>query len=185
MPTSTPWGAAQSSKRFAPGIIFYSTERHGGFHLSPRRNAEVPPYMRADKGWYEEDCDAAIVACTFPQFFTPDDIHGSLDSLRNWQPDQYEQFTGTKLQPGESLKRDEALFAAAHANDYVTVTAWGSWHESVPEGMVGVCATLGGKRRFDGSERYFLVPEAEYYKGNWFQGFVIDPSRHKEVPRLS
>jgi hypothetical protein len=33
--------------------------------------------------------------------------------------------------------------AAEPANDLVTITAWGEHHDKVPEGKVGVCATIG------------------------------------------
>jgi hypothetical protein len=71
----TPWGAAQTSEVIAPGITFYSTASHGGFHLSDERNACVPLRLRQStflqlgmKGWYEEDCDASIILAPFPEY---------------------------------------------------------------------------------------------------------------------
>jgi hypothetical protein len=71
----TPWGPAQTSEVIAPGIVFYSTASHGGFHLSAEQNSRVPLKLRQStflqlgmKGWYEEDCDAAIVLATFPEY---------------------------------------------------------------------------------------------------------------------
>ena len=71
----TPWGPAQTSEVIAPGITFYSTASHGGFHLSDERNARVSLKLRRStflqlgmKGWYEEDCDASIVLATFPEY---------------------------------------------------------------------------------------------------------------------
>lgn len=71
----TPWEPAQTSEGIAPGITFYSTESHGGFHLSDERNACVPLKLRRStflqlgmKGWYEEDCDARIVLATVPEY---------------------------------------------------------------------------------------------------------------------
>ena len=37
MLSSTPWGEPQTRREIAPGICFYSTARHGGYHLSPDR----------------------------------------------------------------------------------------------------------------------------------------------------
>ena len=69
---ATPWGAAETIEQLAPGIAFVSTPSHGGFYLSPSRNACVPYAWRkasfnqqALSGWYEEDCDACMVALWF------------------------------------------------------------------------------------------------------------------------
>jgi hypothetical protein len=35
---TTPWGAPQTTKEIASGIILYTTASHGGFWLSPERN---------------------------------------------------------------------------------------------------------------------------------------------------
>lgn len=74
----TPWGPAQTADEIAPGIIFYSTASHGGYHLSLWRNADVPLAVRKKtfcklgmKGWYEEDCDARIVESVFSECFAP------------------------------------------------------------------------------------------------------------------
>jgi len=74
IPFATPWGAPEEIKQIAPGIIWYETPSHGGFWLSPERNAQVPLRDRQESfcqngmlGWYEEDCDAEIVRRTFPE----------------------------------------------------------------------------------------------------------------------
>lgn len=68
----TPWGIAQVTEHIAPGITWYETHCHGGFHLSPERNALVPQELKEEtwaqlglEGWYEEDCDAEIVREVF------------------------------------------------------------------------------------------------------------------------
>lgn len=68
----TPWGLAQQIYEVAPGITFYGTARHGGFVLSPEVNALVPQEIKENtflgnglRGWYEEDCDAAIIEGLF------------------------------------------------------------------------------------------------------------------------
>ena len=94
---TTPWGPAQDAKQIAPGIVFYSTAGHGGFYLDSERNDLVHDEFKthitfADlrrQGWYEEDCDAAIVIFTFPEFFTPDEYLRAVESLRNWHKDAW------------------------------------------------------------------------------------------------
>ena len=64
-----------------------------------------------------------------------------------------------------------------HQDQLITLCAWGDWHEDVPEGMVGVCAVLGGRtvdESLRAEELYYLVPKDEYTPGF----FVIDPARH-------
>lgn len=76
-PTSTPWGKPDYPypEQIADGIYWYSTPSHGGYWLSPERREQMPPALRAIRpfggreGWYEEDCDWAIVALSFPEHF--------------------------------------------------------------------------------------------------------------------
>jgi hypothetical protein len=179
MATSTPWGASQYSKSYGRGIVFYGTAGHGGFHVSKTLMEKIPDYMRATPysggGWFEEDCDWAIVALIFPDRFKPEDVESAKKTLASTYPDMYEKFFGVELKPGESHAKDERMFLIEHANDYLGRGAWGDWHKSVPAGMVGVCASKPNSRE----EKFFLVPEPEYK--NFKFAFVIDPSKHKEV----
>ncbi len=66
-----------------------------------------------------------------------------------------------------------------HGSELVVVSAFGDWHQDVPNGMVGVVAILGGRTphpNVDQSERYFLVPAEEYASRRVF--FVVNPERH-------
>ena len=99
MPKSieTPWGPAQTSEEIAPGIVRHDTASHGGFYLSPERVAEIPKPLRdftpfAGSNWYEEDCDWAIVALAFPQLFPAEYAPMALATLKQFQPDVFEQF---------------------------------------------------------------------------------------------
>ena len=84
--------------------------------------------------------------------------------------------TGPVLPSHEEI---EDQFYQDHANDWIATTAWGSPHNgTVPEGMVGVIARLGGPRK-KGEERMFLVPQAEYNERSE-HGFIVDPARHGE-----
>jgi hypothetical protein len=106
MSTSTPWGRSDSQQAYAPGITFYSTPSHGGFKLDTERNAKVPDYMQAStinqqgrQGWYEQDCDWAIVAIVFPDAFSDEQREHARQTLRRWKPDAYQQRFG--WEPGE------------------------------------------------------------------------------------
>jgi hypothetical protein len=95
----TPWGPAQTTKEYAPGIVFYSTASHGGFYLSQVRVASMPKCLRefvpfggeqpGPGRWFEEDCDWAVVALAFPQFFSADAIPAALATLKGYKPELY------------------------------------------------------------------------------------------------
>ena len=79
MTASTPWGPAQSAQTLATGIVNYSTAGHGGISLTAERIAQMPTALRevmpcAGEGWYEEDEDWALVALSFPAFFSPSSV---------------------------------------------------------------------------------------------------------------
>ena len=87
---STPWGPAQGSRNIAEGITFHTTSSHGGIELSPTRLA-MPAELRnsppwAGEGWYEEDCDWAIVALAFPQHFSPREVRCAVLTVRGFCP---------------------------------------------------------------------------------------------------
>lgn len=177
------WGVIQHAEHIAPGIAFVSTAGHGGIKLDRARNAQVPDYMRRKGGWYEEDCDYAIPVIIFADEFRKakgEDIYNdAVDSLRNWHPDEYARYFNVPLESleGQSSTLDRRLFDQRHADDWLAVTAYGSWHDLVPDGYVGVTATKGGRgmkaSEADPEERYYLIPQQEYA-----QRQVIDPYRH-------
>lgn len=94
--TSTPWGSAQASYRYARGIVGYITASHGGFHLTASREAELDRKLREvgltaevarmgyEPGWYEEDCCANAVIFGWPELFPKNDKVEALESLRYW-----------------------------------------------------------------------------------------------------
>lgn len=87
-PVQTPWGPADFATEYAPGLVFYSTPGHGGFHVSRERLAIMPEPYRSQTpfcrqaGWYEEDCDWAVVALAFPEVFTLKEIESA---RQTWQ----------------------------------------------------------------------------------------------------
>jgi len=185
MATSTPWGASQGSNQIARGIVFYHTARHGGIHLSPTRNEQVPAFMRRTNGWYEEDCEWSIPAIVFMDEFIADatkdeeisaDEYRSIveNTFKHWYPDEYEEYYGISLAEGNSWKRDEKIFKERHKNDYVVISAVGRG-----DGLVECSATPGGVRDFS-MARNFLVPDVEYANRGQY-GFVIDLDKHSDV----
>lgn len=164
----TPWGKADHQHELADGIVFYGTPGHGGFKIAPELNAQIPAPFRIESGWYEEDVEWAIPAFVFPEPFvvmSSDDINTpelmkeyAADRLRNWMPDQWEEATGDKLVEGQSHMRDKAVHEQANVDNFLGKACWGSWHEEVPDGMVGVFA----KRESDGAEAYFLIADEVY-----------------------
>jgi hypothetical protein len=82
--TSTPWGAADHVTLIGDGIAHISTPSHGGFYVPSELNEQIPAEWReaswdglAKTGWYEEDCDAAMVILTFPQWFDRADVENA------------------------------------------------------------------------------------------------------------
>lgn len=170
---STPWGLAQNAETYGPAVTAYSTATHGGFHVIPAANLSVPASLRAADGWYEQDEGWAAVAFTFGYLFTALERADARKILRNGQPDAYELLYSTMLKPGESWRKDQRTFLAAHATDWIVQSATQS---DARKGFVEVIATMGAQR---GKERRFLVPAREYEVGKF--GFVVDLARHEEL----
>lgn len=72
--------------------------------------------------------------------------------------------TGCETGAARSQAAEAEKAALAIAGVYMTVSAYGDWHDRVPEGMVGVMATPGGLRDKASwtAARYYLVPASEY-----------------------
>ena len=173
---STPWGASQMAVTYAEGVVAHMTSGHGGFHLSADRNAKVHPLLRKDTPWYEEDCEWAIVAISFPDLFTAYERSMAEKTIRNTWPDVWEKIHGRTLAEGESWAIDGRAFDQRHAADYIVMSAILS--DQRP-GMTEVVAKIGGGHIRDGEERRFLVASDEYAGRGQF-GFVIDLGRHTE-----
>lgn len=173
MAASTPWGASQLAIIYGPDVVSHSTAGHGGFHLSAARNRLVDPALRNDSPWYEEDCEWAIVALTFPNLFTTYERKCADETIRHTWPETWELIHGRTLAAGECRSKDRCAFEQAHAGDWAVNSAIYSGHHA---GMTEVVATKGGLRGA-GAERRFLVPSDEYADRGSF-GFVIDESSH-------
>jgi hypothetical protein len=182
---NTPWGHTQQTETLGEGVVQVFTASHGGIRLSEERQALVHEAWAIDapdmaSRWYEEDCEWAIVALTFPECFEAADIDAAHKTARSWYPTSYEKVFGVRLTAGDSHKIAEREFYDAHRDDFVVTAAFGSWQDGVPAGMVGVVAYRGGRGPHrTGVESWFLVPEAEYDARGI--SFVIDVGRHEEV----
>jgi hypothetical protein len=174
MSASTPWGGSQMAVVYAEGVVAHMTLGHGGFHLSTERNAKVHPLLRKDMPWYEEDCEWAIVAVSFPDLFTAYERSMADKTFRNTWPDAWEKIHGRSLAEGESWARDRQAFDQRHAGEYIVMSAILS--DQRP-GMTEVVAKIGGGHIRGGEERRFLVASDEY-AGRGLFGFVIDIARH-------
>ena len=88
----TPWGAPDTVEPIGTdGIAFVSTPSHGGFYVPPALNSRVPAEHRAitfnrqgESGWYEEDCDAALVVLAFPSLFGPHAVALARVAFDHW-----------------------------------------------------------------------------------------------------
>lgn len=200
----TPWGESQTIETVADGILSVTTASHGGFLLDKRRTAAMPAYMTmttwtGNYSAYEEDCDWCMPVLVFePEFRTyyqqraegrdrlESIFKSAKDTLRHWHPDTYENFFNTILKPGESHVRDKKQFYRDNENNWIAAAAWGDWKDGVPKGMIAVRARIGVPGKPGPSkERYFLIPAAEYGEKASPFGFVVDLSRHQEIPPVT
>lgn len=89
---NTPWGKADHVDLVAPGITSVSTPSHGGYHLDPVRmsavHARFPHFATFAGGpWFEEDCDWAVVALTFPELFDTEQLRAAVKTARRYSKD--------------------------------------------------------------------------------------------------
>lgn len=111
----TPWGNADSQIHYADGIDFFSTPSHGGFRLSAKRLKEMPERIRVIPTfcrlpmWYEEDCDWALVAVAFPQYFDGYEHFQAVKTLESYHPEALAQ--EDKDRAARWLDQNRNLFA--------------------------------------------------------------------------
>ena len=189
-PTSSPWGRPDETEELAPGIWRVDTASHGGLRLSRQRRAAMPAYLRdlGEGNWFEEDCAWSIVALVFPEAFSEKTGLAAHQTCRDWYPDEWERYTGDFLTPEQSYRLRERKHYAESADKWVAICAFGDWAGFVPEGKVGVSATLGGCRPgvkgqvcyVEKPERWFLVDAERYRQRNEF-GYIVDPALDCEI----
>jgi len=103
---SSPWGSVQHQTNYTQGVDAVSTAGHGGFKLDRRWNGFIPEAFRRADGWYEEDCDAYIVVYFLPLPEFADKKVAAEKSLKSWNWQEWEAWTGRPLAPGESSMKD-------------------------------------------------------------------------------
>lgn len=178
MGTATPWGTSQYSKKLARGVVSYSTAGHGGIHVSKTMFAKMPKVFQnirtTKQGWFEEDCEWAFVALSFPDLFSSESVESAHASVKNYWPEAYQAWR-RETEPNYVLPVEEShalqrkAFEQANASNWVVISA-----VNAENNMVKCHATLGGKYAPDA--KVFLVPQEEYKSP-----FIIDTQRHKEV----
>jgi hypothetical protein len=124
MSASTAWGGSQMAVIYAEGVVAHMTAGHGGFHLSADRNAKIHPLLRKETPWYEEDCEWAIVAISFPDLFTGYELSLAEKTIRNTWPDAWKAIHGSELAEGESCVKDRRSFDQRHSADYIVTSAF-------------------------------------------------------------
>lgn len=134
-PVETPWGPSQMVTEYGIGIKCYECAGHGGFHLSPERMAQLPPTLRSFVGyggvsWYEEDCDWAIVALAFPDYFEPRAIFHAERTARNYHKAETEAFF--KTADGQKIVEIADRYLRENGEKYAACGGSsgdnGSWH---------------------------------------------------------
>lgn len=175
-PAHSPWGSCDHATELLPGLWTVSTPGHGGLFLSEERNQLIPDYMRSESGWYEEDCEWAHAAAIFPHAFKPEAQAHIEPTLKHFNPEAWEAYTGRTLQPGESPKRDIDVFWAANPNA-LALARWYRNEAWIPEGMIGLAVRSGrpGSQTFARSQiRYFVTKERNYPLPNPAQALTPD-----------
>ena len=96
----SPWGTVQHVEETGDkDVVFVSTASHGGYRVLKASNDLIPEAFRSQTGWYEEDCDYAVV-----DFFIPI-VHGgdaekfkiARKSLQYWHKATWETYFDIKL----------------------------------------------------------------------------------------
>lgn len=115
---NTPWGKADHVDLVAPGITSVSTPSHGGYHLDPVRMSAVHarfPHFGTFAGgpWFEEDCDWAVVALTFPELFDEDNLRAAIRIA-----ERQARTAGQRKEGNSQIK------FSAYDNGWLTVGTW-------------------------------------------------------------
>jgi hypothetical protein len=86
----TPWGRSQHATVVAPGIVRHMTAGHGGYLLDAAATKKVyakfPTFKTFSgvKNAFEEDCDWAYVALTFPALFPAEALQVAEDIVKRY-----------------------------------------------------------------------------------------------------
>ena len=173
-PRHCPWGTIDHADQLVPGVWGVGTPSHGGFLLSPERQAALPEAIQRAGAAYEEDAEWSLVALAFADEFsaiscgecTMADI--ARDHVRNYYPEEYAILTGeTPTAESSHVLRRREVYAAAIGR-FVVVSAFGHWADWVPDGKVGIFArevigiSRAGHLEYGDVERRGLVDSKLY-----------------------
>lgn len=88
----SPWGTVQTVEkpRLADGsalVQFVSTPSHGGYYVNEAARRMMPYEVAhegtfAGEGWYEEDCDWALVAVGLPHLFNDYEVRSAVRAIQ-------------------------------------------------------------------------------------------------------
>lgn len=85
MKMNTPWGQADQTKHLGGGLVSVQTPSHGGIFVpvDVYRNMPEPLKCNVYGGgtWFEEDCEWALVALAFPQFFDARSLYYAVQTV--------------------------------------------------------------------------------------------------------
>jgi hypothetical protein len=120
----TPWGLADTTTEYSPGLVFYTTPRHGGFYLSPgcwqAVLAAFPGFQPwAGPQWLEEDCDAVIPPLLWPELFTADAVASAVRFAQSWESANFQPLRTWIFSPAGARVREIArAFYADNAQNW-------------------------------------------------------------------
>ena len=128
---SSPWGQVQASTEITPNIVHVETASHGGLHCIGAAQQRIEtlfpdfkPY--AGRGWYEEDCDWAIVALAHRAYFDDRRVYHAIQtvdwSVKNERSQHNWSSIGAWLNGGsldaQSAQATAARYLEEHGDEY-------------------------------------------------------------------
>lgn len=189
-PMQTPWGTAQLEHEHAPGIVFYSTASHGGYHLSTERYAEFCeiPHFSHWSQWLEEDCEACLVYLRWPELATNEQIHGAVLTARtvaSWATNgRWETIVAWLDQTDQPLQQTILIRAQQHANDTKHLWKRGSMGSTNRHGIWWVSFYRGDEKR----EVRMEYPTKRYYTDDELTQLdrtIIKPSESNSIAAMT
>lgn len=119
-PSYSPWGGIQHRKQIAPGVWNVETAGHGGIYVAPSVLATIPDCLKentfAGPGWFEEDCDWALVVVALPHLFTPYERFSAVRSVMEWNKEKWSQYGNTEA--GKALLAEVMKYEADNAERF-------------------------------------------------------------------
>ena len=197
-----PWGTStEYATRHALGVLEVSCDRHGGFRVPAEVLENMPLALRSWQddegfGWYEEDCESALLMLGLPGLFTVQELRYARGMAERTYPAILDIVDGRAPDDPVSVRRAKRGFTEERI----------TWHPMLhlvdmddvdAEGMVRVQATMSDywgsnppSREEMRTPRTFLVPASELAERDddvlgLGPGFEIDPDRHEAVEETS